>query len=51
MVSRILDKNKTRDEWVETIIRMRDNAPELFLDEDIPVLVDFLTERGEHHTR
>ena len=46
MVSRILDKNKTRDEWVETIIRMRDNAPELFLDEDIPVIADFLTERG-----
>ena len=45
-VSRILDKNKTRDEWVETIIRMRDNAPELFLDEDIPVIADFLTERG-----
>ena len=45
-VSRILDKNKTRDEWIETIIRMRDNAPELFLDEDIPVIADFLTERG-----
>jgi cytochrome c2 len=45
-VSRILDKNKTRDEWVETIIRMRDNAPELFFDEDIPVIADFLTERG-----
>ncbi len=45
-VSRILDKNKTRDEWVETIIRMRDNAPELFIDEDIPVIADFLTERG-----
>lgn len=45
-VSRILDKNKTRDEWIETIIRMRDNAPELFFDEDIPVIADFLTERG-----
>ncbi|HEY4481447.1 MAG TPA: hypothetical protein VI489_01200 [Candidatus Brocadiaceae bacterium] len=45
-VSRILDKNKTRDEWVETIIRMRDNAPELFFDEDIPVIANFLTERG-----
>ena len=45
-VSRILDKNKTREEWVETIIRMRDNAPELFFDEDIPVIADFLTERG-----
>jgi len=45
-VSRILDKNKTRDEWVETVIRMRDNALELFLDEDIPVIADFLTERG-----
>lgn len=45
-VSRILDKNKTRDEWVETILRMRDNAPELFFDEDLPVIADFLTERG-----
>ena len=45
-VSRILDKNKTRDEWIETIIRMRDNAPELFFDEDIPVIANFLTERG-----
>lgn len=45
-VSRILDKNKTRDEWVETVIRMRDNAPESFLDEDILVIADFLTERG-----
>ena len=45
-VSRILDKNKTRDEWVETVIRMRDNALELFLDEDIPVIANFLTERG-----
>ena len=45
-LSRILDKNKTSDEWRETIIRMRDNAPELFLDEDIPVIADFLTERG-----
>src|SRR3990167_2149277 len=44
--SRILDKNKTREEWVETVIRMRDNAPELFFDEDIPVIADFLTERG-----
>ena len=25
---------------------MRDNDPELFLDEDIPVIADFLTERG-----
>ena len=26
---------------------MRDNAPELFLDEDIPVLVEYLVERGK----
>ncbi len=26
---------------------MRKNAPDLFLDEDIPVLADFLTERGK----
>ncbi|MDO8141224.1 MAG: hypothetical protein Q6358_06955 [Candidatus Brocadiales bacterium] len=44
--ARILNKDKTRDEWVETILRMRDNAPDLFLDEDIPILANFLTERG-----
>ena len=25
---------------------MRDNAPELFLDEDLPVIIEYLTERG-----
>lgn len=46
-VTQILNKNKTQEEWKETILRMRDNAPELFMDEDIPILADYLTERGE----
>ena len=46
-VSRIFSKNKTKEEWKETVLRMRDNAPELFLEEDIPIITDYLTERGE----
>ncbi|KAA0242484.1 MAG: hypothetical protein DYG83_05500 [Candidatus Brocadia sp. AMX2] len=46
-VNRVLKQNKTREEWQETILRMRDNAPELFLDEDIPILTEYLTERGK----
>ena len=45
-VNRILMANKTKEEWKETVTRMRDNAPELFLDEDIPIIVDYLTERA-----
>jgi len=45
-ISRILNKDKTREGWVETVQRMRDNAPELFLDEDIPILIEYLVERG-----
>ncbi|MDE1890654.1 MAG: hypothetical protein KGJ87_10700 [Planctomycetota bacterium] len=45
-ISRILNKDKAREEWVETVQRMRDNAPELFLDEDIPILIEYLVERG-----
>ena len=45
-VNRILMANKTKEEWKETVIRMRDNAPELFLDEDLPIIVDYLTERA-----
>ncbi|MFQ5712802.1 MAG: hypothetical protein ACE5GU_02100 [Candidatus Scalinduaceae bacterium] len=46
-VSRILEKNKTKEEWEETVLRMRDNDPDLFLEEDIPILIDYLTERGK----
>jgi quinohemoprotein amine dehydrogenase alpha subunit-like protein len=45
-LNRILNKDKTREEWKETILRMRENAPDLFLDEDIPVLTEYLAERG-----
>src|SRR3990167_7697654 len=33
--TRILKEDKTREEWKETVFRMRDNAPEQFSDEDI----------------
>jgi hypothetical protein len=45
-VSRILNKDRTKEEWEETVLRMRDNAPELFLEEDIPSLIEYLVERG-----
>ena len=45
-VNRILLANKTAEGWKETVTRMRDNAPELFLDEDLPVIIEYLTERG-----
>lgn len=45
--SRILSKNMTEEEWKETVIRMRDNAPELFLEEDIPIITNYLIERAE----
>ncbi|KKO19840.1 MAG: hypothetical protein DCC43_10890 [Candidatus Brocadia sp.] len=46
-MTRILKQNKTGEEWQETILRMRENAPELFLDEDIPLLTGYLAERGK----
>jgi hypothetical protein len=46
-VNRILLADKTAEEWKETVTRMRDNAPELFLDEDLPVIIEYLTERGK----
>jgi hypothetical protein len=39
--------NKTKKEWEETVTRMHDNAPDLFLDEDLPVIIDYLAERAE----
>src|SRR3990167_8857923 len=44
--ARILKEDKTKEEWKETVLRMRDNAPEQFSDEDIPVLTEFIIERG-----
>jgi cytochrome c2 len=44
-VNRILLANKTGKEWKEIVTRMRDNAPELFLEEDLPVIIEYLTER------
>lgn len=46
-INRILKQNKTKGEWEETVLRMRENAPELFLDEDIPTLTEYLAERGK----
>ena len=46
-VDRVLLADKTGEEWHETVTRMRDNAPELFLDEDLPVIIEYLTERAE----
>lgn len=45
-VNRILLADKTEEEWEETVTRMRDNAPDLFLDEDLPVIIEYLAERG-----
>ncbi|MGR3219455.1 MAG: hypothetical protein ACUZ8H_06510 [Candidatus Anammoxibacter sp.] len=45
-VDRILNQNKTRAEWKETVLRMRDNAPELFFRGDIPVIANYLAERS-----
>jgi len=45
-VNRILLADKTAEEWQETVTRMRDNAPELFLDEDLPIIIEYLTERA-----
>ncbi len=44
--NRILLADKTAEEWKETVTRMRDNAPELFFDEDLPVIIEYLTERA-----
>ncbi|MHC4182651.1 MAG: hypothetical protein ACYSWS_05690 [Planctomycetota bacterium] len=45
-VNRILLANRTGEEWKETVTRMRDNAPEMFLDEDLPIIIEYLTERA-----
>lgn len=45
-VSRILKEDKTKEEWAETVLRMRDNAPEQFTGDDVEVLTAYLTERG-----
>ena len=45
--NRILNQNKTREEWRDTVVRMRDNAPELFFRGDIRAIVDLLAERSK----
>jgi len=45
-VNRVIMANKTKGEWEETVMRMHDNAPDLFLDEDLPVIIDYLAERA-----
>jgi len=45
-MNRILLADKTPEEWNETVKRMRDNAPDLFLDEDLPVITEYLIKRG-----
>ena len=45
-VDRILNQNKTREEWKETVLRMRDNAPELFFRSDIAVIANYLADRS-----
>ncbi len=42
-VFKILNEDKTKEEWEEIILRMRDEYPELFLEEDISILTDCLT--------
>ena len=45
-VDRILNQVKTREEWKETVLRMRDNAPELFYHNDVSIIANFLAERS-----
>ena len=45
-VNMILMANKSKGEWKETVIRMRDNAPELLLGEDLPIILAYLTEKA-----
>ncbi len=45
-VNRIILADKTREEWEETVKRMYDNAPDLFLDGDLPIITEFLVERA-----
>ncbi len=46
-LNRILMARKTRGGWKQTVLKMRKKSPESFLDEDIPILTDYLAERGE----
>ncbi len=43
----ILTKNKTREEWRDTVWRMRDKAPDTFFRGDISAILDFIVERSE----
>ena len=46
-VNRILMARKNRGEWVRTILKMREKSPDSILVDDIPILAEYLTERGE----
>ena len=46
-VNRIILSDKTSEEWKETVLRMKDNAPDLFLDEDLPIITEYLAERAK----
>ena len=46
-LNRILSKNKSKSEWQETVTRMRYNAPDLFNNNDIPIIVKYLTENSK----
>ncbi|GJQ59027.1 MAG: hypothetical protein SCALA701_18280 [Candidatus Scalindua sp.] len=43
---RIVLARKTRNDWKKTVLRMQKKSPSSFLDEDIPILTDYLAERG-----
>lgn len=46
-LNRILSKNKSKTEWLETVTRMRDNAPDLFNNKDVVMIVDYLSENSK----
>ncbi len=46
-INEILCEEKTKEEWKKTVVNMRNKAPELFKDKDIPIIADFLAKRGK----
>ena len=46
--SRPLSKNKSGDEWRQTVTRMKNYAGERISDEEVAIIIDYLTEiRGK----
>jgi hypothetical protein len=46
--SRPLSKNKTGDEWRQTVMRMKTHAGDRISDEEVEIIIDYLTEiRGK----